>query len=139
MTYLLDTVTVSELRKPAARADPGVVAWAAAQNPLELYLSVITILEIELGIIRKEQADPVQGVVLRRWLEHDVLPAFDDRILPVDLVIARATASLHVPDPRPERDAMIAATAFVHGHTVVTRNLSDFAPTGVKLLNPWAS
>ena len=84
-----------------------------------------------------ERRNAEQGAVLRRWLEGEVLSAFEGRILPIDAPIARRSAALHVPDPRPERDALIAATALVHGLTVVTRNTADFEPTGVALLNPW--
>jgi len=84
-----------------------------------------------------ERRDPAQGAILRSWLDDHVLPAFADRVLPVDVVVAQRCASLHVPDPRSDRDALIAATAMVHGMTVVTRNVADFEPTGVRILNPW--
>lgn len=136
--YLLDTNVVSELRKAARRrADPRVMAWAAGIRPDLLYFSVIGILELELGILLRERRDQAQGAVLRRWLEHHVVPAFAGRILPIDLAVARRCAHLHCPDPRAERDALIAATALEHGLTVVTRNVGDFAGTGVGLLNPW--
>jgi len=102
-----------------------------------LYLSAIVIQELEIAILLLERRDPVQGGWLRDWLEDQVLPAFENRILPVDTSVARANARLHVPDPRPVRDALIAATALVHGLTIVTRNIADFASTGVPLFNPW--
>ncbi|MEA2755912.1 MAG: toxin FitB, partial [Aliidongia sp.] len=102
-----------------------------------LHLSAITILELELGILQMERRDPRQAALLRTWLETRVLPEFDGRIIPVDTIVARRCARLDVPDPRAERGALIAATALVHGMIVVTRNLADFAPTGVPLLNPW--
>lgn len=137
MSYLLDTNVVSELRKPASRAEPRVHAWAREQATSELFISVITLLEIEVGIGRVERRDEQQGGVLRRWLERDLLAAFAGRVLPIDETVARTAAAMHVPDPRPERDALIAATALAHGHTVVTRNVGDFRPLGVELLDPW--
>jgi predicted nucleic acid-binding protein len=136
--YLLDTNVVSELRKSAAgRADPAVTAWAAATEPATLFLSAIAVLELERGVLLVERRDQTQGARLRTWLEERVLPAFDDRILAVDTTVARRCAALHVPDPRSDRDALIAATALVHGLIVVSRNIADFAATGVRLLNPW--
>ena len=136
--WLLDTNVVSELRKVrAGKADSNVSRWAERVVPSELYLSVITLHELELGVLLAERRDPAQGAVLRTWLENHVHPAFAGRILPVDEAVARQAARLHVPDPRPVRDALIAATAQVHGMTVVTRNVNDFAPMGVPVLNPW--
>lgn len=136
--FLLDTNVVSELRKAkSGRADRAVVGWASSKAPAALYLSVITILELEQGILSVERRDRTQGAVLRAWLEDAVLPAFDGRILPIDTAVARRCALLHVPDPQGERDALIAATALVSGLTVVTRNTSDFAASGVAILDPW--
>jgi len=100
-------------------------------------LSVITILELEIGTLLIERKDVAQGAVLRSWLNAHVLPAFSDRILVIDTSIAQCCAKLHVPNPRSDRDAIIAATAIVHRMTVVTRNVGDFEPTGVEILNPW--
>jgi hypothetical protein len=136
--YLLDTNVISELRKAkAGKADPKVVAWAERIPAPSLFLSVITLLELETGLLLIERRDPSQGAVLRRWLEAQVIPAFSERILPVDTPVARCCARLHVPDPRSDRDALIAATALVHDLTVVTRNVADFEPTGVRIMNPW--
>ncbi|WP_218598990.1 type II toxin-antitoxin system VapC family toxin [Pollutimonas bauzanensis] len=138
MMFLLDTNVVSELRKiRLGKADPGVEQWADSVDAGSLNISAITILELEIGILQLERKDPRQGTVLRTWLDTLVLPEFDGRIFPVDTAVAQRCARLHVPDPRAERDAFIAATALVHGMTVVTRNVADFAPTGVALLNPW--
>jgi toxin FitB len=136
--YLLDTNVVSELRRiRLGRADIHVAKWADSVETSMLFLSAITVLEIELGVFQMERRDAVQGAMLRAWLESQVLPAFDGRILPVDIAVARRCAKLHSPDPRAERDALIAATALVHRLTVVTRNTVDFQPTGAALLNPW--
>ncbi len=136
--FVLDTNVVSELRKAkAGKADKNVTAWAAGVPPGALFLSAITILELEIGALLVEQRDPAQGAVLRAWLDGHVLPAFAGRVLAVDTAVAQRCAKLHVPDPRAERDALIAATALVHGMTVVTRNTADFEPTGVPILDPW--
>jgi predicted nucleic acid-binding protein len=136
--YLLDTNVVSELRR-GRRADPRVVAWAAAMPGASAFLSVVTILEIERGILLVERRDPDQAGFLRRWFETRVMSDFEGRILPIDTAIARRCAALHVPDPLPDRDALVAATALLHGMTVVTRNVGDFEATGVSLLNPWTA
>ena len=138
MIYLLDTNVVSELRTAASgRSDKNVVAWAESVSSLAMYLSVISIQELEIGVLQMERRDERQGRVLREWLETRVLPAFTDRILPIDLSIIRESAPLHVPDIRPVRDALIAATARIHGMTVVTRNARDFEPMAVACFNPW--
>lgn len=136
--YLLDTNIVSELRKAkSAKADKNVIAWAESVSATSMFLSAITILELETGILLIERRDPAQGAILRAWLDGRVLPAFDGRILAVDIAAAQRCAKLHVPDPRPHRDALIAATALVHGMTVVTRNVADFESIGVEIFNPW--
>jgi predicted nucleic acid-binding protein len=136
--YLLDTNVVSELRKAKSdKADKNVVSWANSVPATSLFLSVISILEIETGLLLVERRDPLQGAVLRSWLNAHVLPAFSGRILVIDTAVALCCAKLHVPDSRSDRDAIIAATALVHGMTVVTGNIDDFKPTGVEILNPW--
>lgn len=137
MTYLLDTNVVSELRKPHGKADENVRAWAAARPAAELYLSVVTILEIERGIAQVGRRDELQAQRLQRWLEDELLDVFRARILPLDVPAARRTARLHVPDPRPERDALIAGTALAHNMTIATRNIRDFESMGVPVINPW--
>ncbi|MBN6715196.1 type II toxin-antitoxin system VapC family toxin [Pseudomonas capsici] len=135
--FLLDTNVVSELRK--RNADTNVVKWASANAPASLFISAITVMELETGVLRIERRDPVQGAALRSWLEHHVLKAFAGRILAVDTAVAKRCARLHIPDPRSECDALIAATALVHGMKVVTRNTADFQHCGVPVLNPWIS
>jgi predicted nucleic acid-binding protein len=137
VTYLLDTNAISESRRPK-RAHPKYKAWVDTVPADLCYVSAISILEIELGVLTLERRDKLQGAALRGWLERRVLPQFKDRILAVDVAVARRSARFHVPDRRPERDALIAATALIHNLIVVTRNISDFEPTGVTLLNPWA-
>jgi toxin FitB len=134
--FLLDTNVISELRRPD-RADANVVAWAATISAASSFLSAISILEIELGALRVARKDAVQGAVLRAWIDEQILPRFEGRILAVDAAVAQRCTRLHIPDPRAERDALIAATAMVHGLTVVTRNVADFEPIDVALLNPW--
>jgi hypothetical protein len=136
--YLPDTNVVSELRKiSSGKADANVAAWAETVSPQELFVSVITIHELELGVRLAERRDERQGAILRAWLNDRVMPAFDGRVLPVDAAVALQSAALHVPDPRPVRDAFIAATALVHKLIVVTRDTGDFGGTGVDVLNPW--
>ena len=136
--FLLDTNVISELRKArGGKANPNVVAWVQTIPTGSLFLSVIVIQELEIGVLLAERRDPAKGAILRIWLDDHVLPSFSERILPIDMVVARRSAALHVPDLRPVRDGLIAATALIHGMTVVTRNLADFVPTGVSLLNPW--
>jgi len=138
MMYILDTNVVSELRKiRAGTADKGVMEWAESVDASELFVSSITIMELELGILSMERKDARQGALLRYWLEQHVLPEFTARTLPLDTAVALRCAKLHVPDKRGERDALIAATALVHGMTVITRNIADFQPTEVITFNPW--
>src|ERR1700690_3381732 len=132
MMYLLDTNVVSELRKTnTAKGDRRVRAWSESIPAASMFLSSITVLELERGTLLMERRDASQGAMLRSWLEDHVLPAFAGRILPVDTPVALRCAALHVPNPRSYRDSLIAATAMVHGMTVVTRNISDFEATGV--------
>lgn len=136
--FILDTNVVSELRKVRpGKADENVAKWADSVTTPDLYLSVITIQELEIGVLLAERRDAEKGAIFRTWLNNHVLPAFEGRILPVDLAVTLLSAKLHVPDPHPVRDGLIAATALVHGMAVVTRNVDDFKRTGVPILNPW--
>lgn len=138
--YLLDTNVLSALRRSnPAPDDRNVVTWAAQVAPAAIFLSVVTVYEIELGVLAKERRDSKQGAVLRAWLDDYVLATFVDRILDLTPAIAIRAAAFHVPNPKPERDSYIAGTAIVHGLTLVTRNVSDFRSMGVPLLNPWKS
>ena len=136
--YLLDTNVISELRKVGSgRANASVALWADSVHAADLYISVITLQELEIGVVLALRRDAQLGAVLRNWMDRHVLPAFENRILPVDLAVAQRSAQLNVPDPRPVREGLIAATALVHAMTVVTRNVADFQPCGVSLINPW--
>lgn len=136
--FLLDTNVVSELRKTgSSKVNSQVEKWAASTPATQTFISVITIFEIERGVLRMERRDRQQGQILRTWLNDYVLTHYSDRTIPVSTLIAQRCASLHIPDPMPDYDALIAATALEHDLTVVTRNLGDFERTGVKLLNPW--
>ena len=135
--FVLDTNVVSELRRPE-KADRKVLAWASMTPLASIFLSVITLLELELGALSIARKDEAQGRVLRSWIDDQILPRFEGRMLAIDAAVALRCASLHVPDRRAERDALIAATALVHGMTIVTRNVADFERTGVQILNPWS-
>jgi toxin FitB len=134
--YVLDTNVISELRHGKATRSENVRAWAAGQAASGLFLTSITILELELGIQALEQRTPPQGGALRLWLAG-LSTAFQGRILPFSATTAPICAALHKPNTRAERDAMIGATAKQHGFSIVTRNTHDFAGMGVAIINPW--
>lgn len=133
--FLLDTNVVSELRKP--HADSNVLAWARTTSARDLFISAVTLLELETGVLRLERKDKRQGGTLRRWLDGHVIPAFAGRVLPVDSAVALRCARFQVPDRMALGDALIAATALAHALVVVTRNTTDFEPADVELINPW--
>jgi predicted nucleic acid-binding protein len=134
--YILDTNVISELRK-GRKTHTNVRKWAARLPSASLYISVISVLELEIGILLLERRDKEQGATLRAWMDRHVLPTFAGRILAIDSAVAQRYAALHVPNPGSDRDALIAATALVHGLTVATGNVADFELTGVGVVNPW--
>ena len=138
--FVLDTNVVSELRKAAAgKANPGVADWANSVPTPLMFMSVISLHELEHGVLLAERRDPNQGKILRSWLDSSVAAAFEDRLLPVTAEVARKAAALHVPNPAPFRDALIAATALHNDMTVITRNTSDFERfTNLNVTNPWS-
>lgn len=136
--FIFDANVVSELRR-LEKANANVRLFAESTPVANTFLSAITVFELELGALKFERKDKAQGAILRTWIDEQILPRFDGRILAVDTAVARRCARLHVPDPRAERDALIAATALVHAMTVVTRNTADFETTGAKILNPWGA
>lgn len=136
--FLIDTNVISEFRKiHAGKADANVTRWSDKTSPSDMFLSAITILELEIGILRLSRRDGSQAIQFRTWLTDYILPVFNGQIIPVNADVAQVCAAYHVPDPAPFRDSLIAATAQVHGLTVVTRNTADFLRCGVPLLNPW--
>lgn len=134
--FVLDTNVLSELRQGKPHRDPRVLAWASGQEAARLYFSAATAFELEVGVLGMERKDKTQGERLRNWWTL-VQAAFAGRILPFRGSTALLCAPLHVPDKRPYRDTMIAATALEHGFALVTRNVSDFQVPGLKLVNPW--
>lgn len=134
--YLIDTVVLSELRKP--QRDAGLSSWVERQRTTDLFVSVITIGEIERGIARQRASDLDFAAALAAWLDR-VLALYGERILPFDLQVARRWGQLSAALGNDSADLMISATALEHGLTVVTRNVSDFEPTGVATLNPFDS
>ena len=134
--FILDTNVISELRRES-RADANVLSWAKGFPANQFFLSAITVLELQYGVLLKARKDPKQGQLLQAWLDQQILPHFAARILSIDEPVALRCAALHAPDPRSDRDALIGATALVHGMTVVTHNVSDFEGMGTSLLDPW--
>lgn len=136
MSFLVDTNAISELRL-SRRADPNVIAWFRSVAQSDLFLSAITLFELERSYLSLARRDTAQAAPLRDWLAATIYTKFTNRILPVDDTVALRCATLHVPDRRPLPDSLIAATALVHGLVVVSRNEADFRPMGVDIINPW--
>lgn len=136
MSFVLDTNVVSALR--VRGREPLVEAWAVSVPTADLYVTALTIAEIELGVAGKERTDPEQGQVLRAWFQDRVLPAFADRVLPFDLAAARHLSTYRVPEHAPYDDALIAAITETNQMTLVTRNTRHFLPLGLTCINPWA-
>lgn len=136
MTFVLDTNVVSAIR--VRGRNPKVERWTAGVPVNALYVSALTIAEIERGVVAKERTDAAQGETLRRWFEGNLLPAFAGRVLPFDVTAARILATYRVPEHAPLDDALIAATAQAAGMTVVSRNTKHFRPLGVPCVNPWS-
>jgi predicted nucleic acid-binding protein len=137
---LLDTNVVSELRKVhSGKTDRAFIQWESQVDASELYLSSATIHEMEFGVLLLEKKDPRQGKILRDWLDQNVLTTFEGRILPIDVAVARRSGYLQSIETRPNMDALIAATAYVHDMPVVTRNVAHFKHMGVRLINPWST
>jgi predicted nucleic acid-binding protein len=138
MGFLLDTNVVSELRK-GRRADPAVLTWRMNVKTSQSWLSVITLMELALGITLKSRKDEHAGRALRGWYEHKLKPSFVGRILVLDEVVAERAAALQAERTRPWNDALIAATALAHDLVLVTRNLRDFAGIAdLPLVDPWS-
>ncbi|MEA2604868.1 MAG: toxin FitB [Acidobacteriota bacterium] len=137
MSYLLDTNVVSELRK-GRHCNPGVASWFAEVSSAEIYLSVLTVGEIRKGIENIRRRDESTADVLEAWL-GELVATHSDRILPIDEAIAEQWGRFNVPDPLPVLDSLLAATASVHGLTLITRNVKDVKRTGVDCLNPFSA
>lgn len=137
IAYLLDTNVVSEMRKSPRKADRNFVRWAHGLEASRCFVSAVSILELERGVLLKERSDAEQGASLRKWLDGEVIPTFGKNILPVTVPVAKKAASFHVPNPAPYNDALIGATALNGGYTLVTRNTKDFERFGVACINPW--
>lgn len=135
MTYVLDTNVVSALRVRGRH--PEVERWAATVPVPELFITAVTVAEVERGVVQRERSDPAQGRVLRDWLEDKLLPAFAGRVLPFDLAAARILGGYRVPEHAPLDDALIASVAQATGKVVVTRNVRHFEPLGAACLDPW--
>jgi toxin FitB len=137
--YLLDTNIISESRKLGTdRIDPNAARWLAEVDAESSFISAMTVFELERGVAQMERRDAKQGATLRHWLDDQILTVYEHRTLPLTREVALICAGLHIPDPKSERDAWIAATAINASFTLVTRNVADFAGMDVKLINPFA-
>jgi toxin FitB len=136
--YLLDTNVISESRKLGTpRVDPRAARWLAEVDAETSFISAMTIFELERGVRQMERRDTKQGFALRRWLNDQIMTTYEHRTLPLSRAVALICADLHIPDPKSERDAWIAATSIDAGLILVTRNVADFDNMGVTLINPF--
>lgn len=136
--YLLDTNIISESRKLlTSRVDRYAAVWLDRIDVEATFLSAMTVFELERGVRQLERRDPAQGSILRRWMNDQIMATYENRILPLSGAVALICAGLHIPDPKSERDAWIAATAIDAGLVLATRNVGDFARMGVALVNPF--
>lgn len=136
--YLLDTNVISEIRRiKQGKCHPNVANWVNVIPEDLMYTNAVVMMELERGVLAIERKDKKQGENLRNWLDNIVKPAFDGRILTVTAKTAEICAKLHIPDFAPENDAWIASSALEHHLILVTRNVQDFARTGIKLFNPF--
>lgn len=136
--YLLDTNIISEIRKINLKtANIGVTQWAENNHKDLMYISVISLFELEKGVLNLERKDAQQGKIYRDWLDNKVKPTFENRILSITPQTVLICAKMHIPDKKSLTDSLIAATAIENNLTVITRNEKDFIPTGAKILNPF--
>ncbi|TCU67418.1 hypothetical protein EDE08_11036 [Bradyrhizobium sp. R2.2-H] len=137
MKFLVDTNVISEIRK-RERADPNVIRWVNQTPASDIGTSVLVLAEIRRGIELKRRSDPLQAKSLDRWFSQ-MRTRLAERVLPIDETVAETWAFLGIPNPLPLVDSLLAATAKVHGLTLVTRNIADIESTGVALLDPFAT
>ena len=136
--YLADTNVISELRKyRSGRMHPSARHWVEHVDVNDVYISVISMMEIRTGILRRARKDAAQAQILQQWFSHELAPEFAGRILPVSLEVALTCSELHVPHKKSEYDALIGATAREHHLMLVTRNVADFQGMGLDILNPF--
>jgi hypothetical protein len=135
--YLLDTNVISEIRKHKSKIDTNVSNWASKNNSIEMFTSVICVSELHTGILKLENKEPPQGTAIRTWFDDQFIPDFKDRILDIDLDVAKIAAELQASGPKSFSDCLIASTAIQHNLTLVTRNVKDFRNINVKIFNPW--
>jgi predicted nucleic acid-binding protein len=136
MRFLVDTNVISELRR-RDRAHPSVKAWFQTHPVDDLFLSVISLMELENGILRLPSNDRQHRQQLRSWLDGQIRPQFSERLLPIDEAVALKCATFNLAERTSLADFLIAATALVHDLVVVTRNVRHFEPTGVRIFDPW--
>lgn len=135
--YVLDTNLVSEIRKVPAKKNPAVQRWLEQQYSDQLFITSITVYELEVGVQRLARKDSAQATLIGDWLHGTLLPGFEGRVLDLDLESSLIAATYQVPDPRPSADCFIAAITQRHHMKLVTRNTKDFLAMNIPLINPW--